>query len=110
MPADKIIAEVKFFLSDFSSFTGTFLNVRLRSYLKQNRNADNETPTPGYSLYDAGIGSSINWGSVPLKITINVTNIFDKVYINHLSLLKPLGIYDMGRNISLSVNVPFTLN
>ncbi len=110
MPADKIIAEIKFFLSDFSSFKGTFLNVRLRSYLKQNRNADNETPTPGYSLYDAGIGSSINWGSVPLKITINVTNIFDKVYINHLSLLKPLGIYDMGRNISLSVNVPFTLN
>ena len=110
MPADKIIGEVKFFISDFSSFTGTFLNVRLRSYLKQNRNADNETPTPGYSLYDAGISSTISWGSVPLNIAINVTNIFDKVYINHLSLLKPLGIFDMGRNISLSVNVPFSLN
>ena len=44
------------------------------------------------------------------KLSVNVTNLFDKVYINHLSLLKPLGIYDMGRNISLSVNVPLVFN
>ena len=109
MPADKIIAAAKFNLPDLTSLKKIFFEIRVRNYLKQDRSASNETPTSGYSLLDAGIGTSIYWGSNPLNIALNVTNILDEVYINHLSLLKPLGINDMGRNISLSLNMPFTL-
>lgn len=110
MPADKIIGRVKFILEDFSSIADPFISFRVRTYLEQNRNASNETPTPGYTLLDAGIGGTITIASVPLSIAINATNILGEVYINHLSLLKPLGINDMGRNISLSLNAPFNIN
>ena len=110
IPADKIIASVKFLLADLQSIKNIFVTVGTRTYLEQSRNAVNETPTPGYTLLDAGVGGTLNIGSVPLAVTINATNILDKVYINHLSLLKPLGIYDMGRNISLSLSAPFNLD
>ena len=110
MPADKIIAGVKFNLPDLSSINYIFVSVNTRTYLEQNRNAENETSTPGYTLLDAGFGGTFSVGAVPVTATINATNILNKVYISHLSLLKPLGINDMGRNISLSLNIPFNMN
>ncbi len=110
MPADKIIAGARFNLPDMPSIKNIFISFNTRTYLEQNRNAVNETSTPGYTLLDAGIGGTFAVGSVPITATINATNILGEVYINHLSLLKPLGVNDMGRNISLSLNVPFDVN
>jgi len=110
MPADKIIAGAKFFLPEGGFFKSNTFNVRVRTYLEQTRTADNETNTGGYALLDAGVGTQIDVGGAPLNIAVNATNILGELYINHLSLLKPLGVYDMGRNISLSLNLPFDFN
>jgi iron complex outermembrane receptor protein len=93
-------------------------NFRQNQYLKENRT---ETATPAYTLVNAGIGAEVlNAKGKPwLSIYIAVNNIFDKVYQNHLSRLKyapvnPLnnrqGIYNMGRNLSIKIVVPFTLH
>ena len=110
MPADKIIAGVKFLLPDHSSIKNIFISINARTCLEQNKNAENETSTPGYTLLDAGVGGTFSIGAVPITATINATNILNEVYINHLSLLKPLGVNDMGRNISLSLNITFNVN
>ena len=107
MPADKIIIASTFGLPELSLFYNNSFYIGLRNYLKQDRPAENETGTAGYTLLDAGISGSVHIGGMPFSIAVNATNILDKVYINHLSLLKPLGVQDMGRNISLSINVPF---
>jgi iron complex outermembrane receptor protein len=109
MPADKIIAGAVFFLPDGGFFKSNMFNVRVRTYLEQTRTAENETNTDGYTLLDAGVGTQIDVGA-PLNVALNVTNVLGEQYINHLSLLKPLGIHDMGRNISLSLNLPFDFN
>ena len=106
MPADKIIIGSTIGLPEWSYFHYNSFYVGLRNYLKQDRIAENETATPGYTLLDAGISATVNIGKMPINLAINATNILDKVYVNHLSLLKPLGVPDMGRNISLSVNLP----
>ena len=66
-----------------------------------------EIPTPGFTLVDAGLGSEVYLFNLKLKAAVNVTNLLDKKYYDHLSLLKPLGVLDMGRNISLSISIPF---
>jgi hypothetical protein len=87
-------------------------------YAKQDRAylADNtETPTPGYTLFDAGVGGDVTKknGKVLCSIHLGVSNIFDIAYQSHLSRLKYFepypnnpsgrsGIYDIGRNITLS--------
>ena len=109
MPADKIISGVTFNSGDWKSLKDIFFSLKIRSYLEQKRLGENETKTPGYILLDAGLGTTIYWNKLPIELALNVTNLLDKLYTDHLSLLKPLHVYNMGRNISLSVNVPFAL-
>jgi iron complex outermembrane recepter protein len=110
MPADKIISKVKFILSKYISLENSFFSIGFRNYLKQDRTAAAEIPTPAYTLLDVGLGADIYLFSLKLRTVINATNLLDKKYYDHLSLLKPLGVLDMGRNISLSVSVPFEMN
>ena len=35
------------------------------------------------------------------------TNLTDAVYVPHLSRLKDIGIYNMGRNLTFKVGIPF---
>lgn len=79
-----------------------------------------ETTTPGYSLWNSGLGTDIKnaKGSTLFSFYFTVANIFDKAYQNNLSRLKYAavnattgrpGVYNMGRNFSFKVVVPFTI-
>jgi iron complex outermembrane receptor protein len=77
-----------------------------------------ETPTSGYTVFNAGIGSEITnaKGKVLFGINLSLNNITDVAYQDHLSRLKytdvnaatgRMGVFNMGRSFSLKVNVPF---
>ncbi len=79
-----------------------------------------ETPTPSYALWNAGAGADAIGakGTTLFSIFISINNIFDAAYQNHLSRLKygaenlvtgRTGVFNMGRNISLRLVVPFTV-
>lgn len=77
-----------------------------------------ETATGGYMLLNAGIGTDIfSKGKAILNIHIAANNLTDIAYQNHLSRLKYAavneangrrGVFNMGRNFSLKLNVPFS--
>lgn len=106
----------------FKHFSSLYAKIGMEYYAKQNRiySTDNtETPTPGYILYNAGIGGDITnkHGKVLVSINILGNNITDVAYQSHLSRLKYFeeypnnssgrnGIYNMGRNISFKLLVP----
>jgi iron complex outermembrane recepter protein len=79
-----------------------------------------ETSTRGYSLFNAGIGGEVKSKSKTLfSIFIGANNIGDVAYQNHLSRLKyapenlvtgRMGVYNMGRNFSLKLNVPLNFS
>jgi len=99
-----------------------YLKIGIEYYAMQNRVylADNtETPTSGYVLYNAGIGTDItnNKGKVLVSINILGNNLTDVAYQSHLSRLKYFepypnnqtgrsGIYNMGRNVSFKLTFP----
>ncbi|MGM9475563.1 TonB-dependent receptor [Pedobacter sp. GSP4] len=81
---------------------------------------DTESFTKGYTLINAGIGSAIKSknGKVRCDIFLQVDNIFNVAYQSNLNRLKYFeyysaspngrsGIYNMGRNMSFKVIVPF---
>ena len=110
-------------LKKFKHFSSVFFKVGMEYFATQNRiySANNtETPTPGYVLYNAGIGADItnSKGKVLFSFNIVGNNITDVAYQSNLSRLKYFeeypnnptgrsGIYDMGRNISFKIIVPF---
>ncbi len=99
-----------------------FVKVQLAYYAAQNRvylTDNTETPTPGYTLFNAGIGGGItnSKGKTIFNIYIMGNNLFDVAYQDHLSRLKyfeqytsspngHLGIYNMGRNIAFKIDFP----
>ena len=106
-------------------FSSLYFKIGMEYYARQNRvySADNtETPTPGYVLYNAGLGADItnSRGKVVVSINILGSNITDVAYQSHLSRLKYFepypnnltgrsGIYNMGRNISFKITFPINV-
>jgi iron complex outermembrane receptor protein len=78
--------------------------IKLKTAFNQNNVSPFELTTPGYSLLSAGLGGSFSLFNKELAITISGNNLTNTTYINHLSRLRPDGIFNMGRNI----NVGFT--
>ncbi|RYZ32436.1 MAG: TonB-dependent receptor, partial [Sphingobacteriales bacterium] len=77
---------------------------------------DTETYTSGYTLINLSAGATIKPSSSEnyLELFIQATNLFDKAYQSNLNRLKyfeyyqaspngRLGIYNMGRNVSMKV-------
>ena len=75
--------------------------------LSQENPARNETVTDGYTLFNIKANTKIKVSSQFLVIGLSVNNIFDKKYVDHLSTLKQMNYYNPGRNICLSLKVPF---
>lgn len=75
-----------------------------------------ETPTDGYTLFNIGAGTEFtSKGKTLFSVNLSLNNITDVAYQNHLSRLKyagenqltgRTGVFNMGRNFSVKVNVP----
>lgn len=96
-----------------------YLSVGINSAFKQTRVDDVfETPTSGYTLLNAGLGATFNLGKQPVKLSVSANNILNQKYFDALSRYKPgrldyqnpnFGIYNVGRNITFGLYVPFSL-
>ncbi|WP_316850119.1 TonB-dependent receptor [Pedobacter agri] len=96
-----------------------YLSVGINSAFKQSRVDDVfETPTSGYTLLNAGIGATFNLGKQTVKLSVSANNVLNQKYYDALSRYKPgrldyenpnFGIYNVGRNITFGLYVPFTL-
>ncbi|OYY24556.1 MAG: TonB-dependent receptor [Bacteroidetes bacterium 24-39-8] len=77
---------------------------------------DTETPTAGYSLLNLGLGTEIvAKGKTLCSINLSFNNLTNISYQNHLNRLKytdtnaltgRMGVFNMGRNLSLKLNIP----
>jgi iron complex outermembrane recepter protein len=103
-------------VNGFAKVAAAFSFAQNRVYLADNT----ETPTPGYTLINAGLGAGFTNRNDKLLFNIYLlcNNIFDVVYQDALSRLKYFepyptspgpyhGIYNMGRNFSVKLDFPF---
>ncbi len=111
---------------DFTSkslrITHGFIKAQVEYYASQNRvytAYGTETATPGYTLFNAGIGGSFTnkAGNTFVSVYVMGNNLFNTGYQDHLNRLKYFeeypgnptgrdGIYNMGRNIALKLDFP----
>jgi len=56
-----------------------------------------------------GAGGNIRIKDQIISVSIQVNNLLDKKYIDHLSTLKEVNAFNPGRNISFHLRVPFSL-
>jgi iron complex outermembrane receptor protein len=75
---------------------------------KQSDPAQFETKTPAYELLNLKAGVHFPISSLKAVFSVHVKNLLDKAYYDHLSTLKDIGYYNMGRNITLNLILFFT--
>ena len=107
IPAYKLNFELRAEKEKMSFLHKPFLSIHTSTAFDQNNAAPDETATDGYTLLDFSLGGQIKISNQLMSIGISVNNLLDKKYIDHLSTLKEVNMYDPGRNITLFLKVPF---
>lgn len=107
IPASKINLEVRAEKEKLLFLKQAYASVHTTTAFDQNNTAPDETTTPGYTLVDVAIGGSIKVQKQLISIVVSANNLFDTQYTDHLSTLKEVGISNPGRNIALTLKVPF---
>jgi len=107
IPANKLHLEVMMRKDKWKVWRTSFFKISCDYVFAQNHAADFEIATPGYFLLNAGIGTDLKVKNQVLSFSFMATNLLDKQYMGHLSTLQDVGIYNMGRNISLYIRIPF---
>lgn len=108
IPANKIQTELTLSPESSGKFEQAFLTLGSTYVFPQDRPAEFETETEGYYLLRCALGTQIHpKNGHPVTLTLSATNLTDRRYQDHLSRYKYYGIYNMGRNISLSVRYQF---
>ncbi len=121
IPAARLLSDLRAdLLSKGKLFRNAYLKIELEKIFEQKHPFtafNTETATPGYALINAGIGTDMvtKKNKTLFSLYINVLNIGDVAYQNHLSRLKytqenlatgRIGVFNMGRNVSIKLNIP----
>lgn len=104
------------------AFCDTYLEIETDCNLRQNhvyKANGTETPTPSYTLLNASAGTTLVHNRKKLfSLYFTASNIFNRAYQNHLSRLKyaeintvtgRYGVFNMGRNIGVKIQIPIVL-
>ncbi|AHJ95851.1 TonB-dependent receptor [Hymenobacter swuensis DY53] len=124
IPADRLQSElrVNFRKVRNSRLRNLYARGTVEHNFRQNRifsAFDTETRTPGYTLFNAGLGTDVVAGKdrTLFSVYLATNNLFDVAYQNHLSRLKYTavnevtgrqGVFNLGRTVSVKLIVPLS--
>lgn len=83
------------------------IGAQIQAVADQYEVARNELPTDGFALLNLNSSAKLNIGKQELRLVLNVQNVFNTKYFAHLNRYRLLNIPEPGRNILLTVFIPF---
>ncbi|MEI7663126.1 MAG: TonB-dependent receptor [Bacteroidota bacterium] len=107
IPSNKLIGEVRLTKDKIWKLHDNYLSVVVSNYAMRKDVAAYELSSKGYTLLDIFAGASFNLGKQRPNFTLYCTNLLNTGYYNQLSLVKYIGIREMGRNFGIRLTVPF---
>ncbi|RZS95806.1 TonB-dependent receptor [Cecembia calidifontis] len=107
IPAFRWTQTVDFRLKTVGRIQRPYVSILGSLVFDQDRAAPLEEATPGYYLLGLNIGGNLKVSNNLLDVYLSGTNLLNKTYLDHMSLFRPFGVHQMGRNIALNVRIPF---
>ena len=87
-----------------------YFELGYRYRFAQNRVDRNEKTTPDYHLIDLGIGTTFRFKKQDIIVGIQVQNLLNTSYLQHLSRYRLLNLPEQGRNLVLMLKIPFEIS
>ena len=124
IPSARLLSEIRIEMFKKSkAIRNSFINMQLDNVFAQNNpfvGYNTETVTSAYTILNIGFSTQVQHKNKTLfSVSLVGQNIADIAYQNHLNRLKygpmneatgRMGVFNMGRNFSLKINVPLQFN
>ncbi|PLX10741.1 MAG: hypothetical protein C0598_09780 [Marinilabiliales bacterium] len=107
IPANKLRFSLRLEKEKLSFLYKSYVALNTLTAFAQNNPAPDETATDSYTLLNINLGTTFIINKQPLLFSFGISNLLDTKYIDHLSTLKEVNFYNPGRNVSISLRVPF---
>jgi iron complex outermembrane recepter protein len=107
IPANKLSNTLRTEFEKLYKIQSPYISITYSCFFRKNEISVFETITQPYNLLNAGLGGKVKLGNQSAEFSININNILNEKYYDHLSRLKYNNIYNIGRNIVVSIKIPF---
>ncbi len=88
---------------------GSYLSVDFRMTAAQNNIVPPEKKTPGYQTVNVQAGTKLNLYGQEVQLSFQAQNLLDTKYLNHTSFYRLIELPEAGRNLILSLKMPFKI-
>jgi len=92
----------------FKVLNNTTFSINANFASPQNRVARNELKTPGYHIYNFSFSTDVLISKTNVNFALQIQNILNTKYFNHLSFYRIIELPESGRNVQLMLKIPFT--
>lgn len=99
--------ELNYQFNDWKFLKDNHVYINGKWHAKQERIAQNESITPSYQLFGAGLSTSLKLDKFEAKIILSGSNLLNTKALNHTSYYRALEIPELGRSLQLMVQIPF---
>ena len=103
IPQDKIKTDFRFTKRKMSFMDDAYFVISTVHAFKQDRPAMFETVTSDYFLLNASLGFNLKLKNQNLNFKLFANNLLNQTYYDHLSTLKDLNYYNIGRNVGVGL-------
>ncbi len=108
IPQNKLRVNMDFSVGNSKLFRNVHLNLNTVYAFAQNKVSDFEQTSAAYYLLNSSLSFQTNLKKQRIIWQIACDNILNAKYNDHLSTLRDVGFFDMGRSFSISLKIPFT--
>lgn len=87
-----------------------YFSVDYRFTAQQNNIVPPEKKTSESHVFNMAFGSKVKTGKQDISINIQIQNLFNTKYLNHTSFYRLIELPEAGRNIIVSMKIPFSFS
>jgi iron complex outermembrane receptor protein len=107
-PPPSGILNLKYKKKKIKFVENAYLSIDYRITAAQNNVVPPEEPTPGYNIFNLGLGGDLVFFNNQINFTIQVQNLFNTKYFNHTSYYRLINVPEPGRNFIVNVSIPLS--
>ena len=107
-PPARILASFRYEPGELEKYKKNYVMYTITAYGPKHNVARNELTTGGAFIHDVSAGTTFHAGKTEIVAAIQINNLFNTFYFNHISYYRLINIPEPGRNIQLIIKVPFT--
>ncbi|MGB0982729.1 MAG: TonB-dependent receptor [Saprospiraceae bacterium] len=109
LPPASAIFNIKYQNPEIAFIKDSYISLDYRLTAAQNSIVPPEKPTDGYQVFNLSLGGNVFLKNQKINIAMQVQNLFNTKYFNHMSYYRLINVPEAGRNFVINISVPFSV-